>query len=460
MGLPDEYLTIGRALLADADRRRFNITGDTITLGGVYVPDEDGDVPAAMAARANLRALATPDLAEVLFPVQWTAAPHVEGFYTATDAKVADLSSFNDTGGFEWAVTLNRADAGGFRTPQLDVLAYASLRTNDRSIVNANIDGEWFYGIPASSASFYIAPELVYADAAHLPARDANDIAGLLGRVYPGVVDTTVENSYSLNAINYYVGAATLEANLGDGRWFPLEGRHIEGVHQSHVRVSNGIVRFTPRLGVYGADICKSFDLSRYHPTHGWDTQTYQVGRRTGGTGEPEWVALARKTAIKVLVNTPEEVVVEYLMGGTANHLYTHSMTVTIRRGWHYVLLGFSRTQQGAPLGSSGIYLNAIRHETPLTTNWTTTTSGMVFAPSAPSNFRDTGARPYISVANENDKSGAAPLPFMETEWTPSPQIASIGIAQTGGSEGLHPTTNWHHAAYAHVAYATRLVGR
>lgn len=320
-------LTIGRADLRDADRRKYARRGRAITLGGTYRPGTEGDVHAAQAAADNLIALTEDEaLRNQGHPISWSDVPSVKGYYVINNAAVEETESFDDTGGFRWSVTAELLPQSAF--PPVELIGYAADRNTSE------------HGVTGIKGSFWL-PETYewQRTGGNLNSlyREEGEFGTVRGeRIASTLAQQGGRGAFGIDADNYFDAACRIEidrANTGS-TWHLHQGRQLPRVavdDPSTIRLSNGFIRFT--FEADGDMVIEVYDGSN------WDTMgDMNLSNRFLG---PTY--LVRNPATPVIVrNDPEEVIVNYATPHTGDDKHEREsrfLAVALRRGELFVTL-------------------------------------------------------------------------------------------------------------------------
>ncbi len=327
-------MTIGRcSITEDPDAGTLRQRGDEVSFSSVINASSVDEMKARVQ---QLRGLMDND-DETVFPFTWSEDSSFDGFYTDVQVEVADMATMLTAGACPFTLTMRRV--GGFTAPQFECIATTVALTNP-------------HGLPTIAFGMVAVP---YTSL--LEASGPRTLAGVAGGFFAsgatyttddGLVRWTVAPTgtpfrfvWATPPAYYYEGSARFEQSFG-GTYYPLHGQQVRPI-ASAWRVSNGLVRVTLTSS--------AISVSHYDGS-AWDTaKLWTLGTAVSG------LLLQGLSAVRVIRNTPEEVIVRCVLKMETTVSST-TMDISLRRGMRFA--SFSLTSE---YPASDWYINASPNE-------------------------------------------------------------------------------------------------
>jgi hypothetical protein len=289
--------------------------GDTIRIAGRLSAADKDEV---RALRDQLVGYVASD-DETMVPVIYTSDPSLNGFYVVDKADVRlDNPGAYVTGW--WPFTIDLLRPNGFAYTMWESHMTGALLANSHGVAT----GHPWHAVPATAYWYN------YGENSATEETRVSADGSIRWRRVADLYNTIC--SWAVAPEDYYVGACRLQQRVGNvDEWYTVVGRRPRSNTSTTWRLTNGLVRvtFSAPNGWLGVE--------HYDGTN-WTTLKHYRVQVGAGVDLPRW------NALRVVKNCPEEVIIEFNVGGTALSVSNRTVTLSIRRG-SYWLYGYCQSQ-------------------------------------------------------------------------------------------------------------------
>lgn len=312
-------LTVGRFGTdsdVNIDVESLSSDGDGLSLDGSILPGAvtDPDLR-GHHMRDQLRGLAR-NVDEPVIPVTWSEDPAVDGFYRVRGVNVESTGATAVEGIYRFSLDLERVSSSS--APFIE----------SHLIFGGPIPHGWTY--TSTNGSHWIPSTYTSYNGANsfgaVSTTRATSDGGTVTQFVPGATVTStayeIRTEWTLDAADYYVGAARIEVEVSSGVWRPLIGRQIpkQYVDARTWRVNNGAFMMYPDAsGVWRNE---TYVSAAWETDDGWVLSNQTYGGNFGDV-----------TQASILRNSPEEVTVRCVLDPGSTYTYLATLDVTLRAG-------------------------------------------------------------------------------------------------------------------------------